>query len=296
MKMFPHSLALSVFLIFGISNLAQAQNLPVAHWINDTGHNAATVLNTNGVFITDFKTHNDLTVTRLTSDSVTLYTDVFGGSSPGNNPGYLTHFVGVATNGTGDGVAGDMTDLEMSTDAAGTVQFDFLYPLTPNDRILLVDVDGPEQYLLQGYFVDDSTTNGESFTGWVGEDFSGSAGVIPDSRWPLWNPASGTLISGTTQNINEELFVLTPASYINRLVVTKQSGSGWSTDITFLSLKAPLTIQQLGTNVLLNWTNAGFSLQAAPAVTGTFTNIPGATSPYTNPIVGSQQFFRLIGN
>jgi hypothetical protein len=35
-------------------------------------------------------------------------------------------------------------------------------------------------------------------------------------------------------------------------------------------------------------------LQSAPAVTGTFTNIPGATnSPYTNPITAAQQFFRL---
>jgi hypothetical protein len=43
----------------------------------------------------------------------------------------------------------------------------------------------------------------------------------------------------------------------------------------------------------LNWTNAGFSLQSAPAVTGTFTNIHGATSPYTNPAPRAQQFFRL---
>jgi hypothetical protein len=27
-----------------------------------------------------------------------------------------------------------------------------------------------------------------------------------------------------------------------------------------------------------------------------FTNLPGATSPYTNPISGAQQFFRLISN
>jgi hypothetical protein len=31
----------------------------------------------------------------------------------------------------------------------------------------------------------------------------------------------------------------------------------------------------------------------APAITGTFTNVPGATSPYTNVITGGQQFFRL---
>jgi hypothetical protein len=37
-------------------------------------------------------------------------------------------------------------------------------------------------------------------------------------------------------------------------------------------------------------------LQSAPAVTGTFTNIPDATSPYTNPLSARQQFFRLEGD
>jgi hypothetical protein len=30
------------------------------------------------------------------------------------------------------------------------------------------------------------------------------------------------------------------------------------------------------------------------AITGALTNVPGATSPYTNPISGGQQFFRLV--
>jgi hypothetical protein len=37
-------------------------------------------------------------------------------------------------------------------------------------------------------------------------------------------------------------------------------------------------------------------LQSAPAVTGTFTNLPAATSPYTNALTAPQQFFRLISN
>ena len=44
---------------------------------------------------------------------------------------------------------------------------------------------------------------------------------------------------------------------------------------------------------LRSWTNVGFSLQSAPAVPGPFTNIPAATSPYTNPLTAPQQFFRL---
>jgi hypothetical protein len=53
---------------------------------------------------------------------------------------------------------------------------------------------------------------------------------------------------------------------------------------------------RLNHELVLNWTNAGFTLQSAPAVTGPFTNIPSATSPFTNPLTAPQQFFRLISN
>ena len=284
-------------LAMAFTNLVQAQNLPVVHWINAAGQDAATVLNTNGVFVTDFKTHNDLTVTRLTAGEVSLFTDVFGGATPGNNPAYLTNFVGVTNNGTGDGIAGDIEDLDMSFyDATETLQFDFLSPLTPQDRILLIDVDGPESYLLQAYAVNGSGSNQVSFVGWNAQDFSGTTGMTPNSQWPVWDPTNGTLTSGTSANLDEELFVLTPAQNINRLVISKQSGANWSTGITFLSLPTPLTIRQSGTNVVLTWTNSAFGLQAAPAVTGTYTNVPGAASPYTNAITAPQEFFRLNAN
>jgi hypothetical protein len=55
----------------------------------------------------------------------------------------------------------------------------------------------------------------------------------------------------------------------------------------------PLTIERIGSKVRLTWGNPLFGLQAAPLVTGTYTNIPGATSPHTNNITGSQTYFRL---
>lgn len=66
--------------------------------------------------------------------------------------------------------------------------------------------------------------------------------------------------------------------------------------IEITPLNTSLTISLSGSNIVIAWpTNpAGFNLQSAPAVTGAFTNIPGATNPYTNPITGGQQFFRLI--
>jgi len=46
--------------------------------------------------------------------------------------------------------------------------------------------------------------------------------------------------------------------------------------------------------MILSWRNAAFSLQSAPTVAGTFTNIPSATSPYTNRVSSAQQYFRLV--
>ena len=57
-----------------------------------------------------------------------------------------------------------------------------------------------------------------------------------------------------------------------------------------------LDFQLLNNHLVLSWTNAGFSLRSAPALTGPFTNLPAAKSPYTHPLTAPKQFFRLIGN
>ena len=49
-------------------------------------------------------------------------------------------------------------------------------------------------------------------------------------------------------------------------------------------------------SVKLTWTDPAFSLQSAPAITGTYTTVPGATNPYTNAIGASPRFFRLQAN
>jgi hypothetical protein len=57
----------------------------------------------------------------------------------------------------------------------------------------------------------------------------------------------------------------------------------------------PLNISSSGANVILNWTDPTglFRLAAGTNVTG-ITNVVSTTSPYTNPVSGSQSFFRLI--
>ena len=55
-----------------------------------------------------------------------------------------------------------------------------------------------------------------------------------------------------------------------------------------------LTVSLSGNQLVLKWTNSNYSLQSAPVVTGPYTTISGATSPYNYTVTGKQQYFRLI--
>jgi hypothetical protein len=79
------------------------------------------------------------------------------------------------------------------------------------------------------------------------------------------------------------------------------NGQGYGTVFRIVMPPPPappvLNITQSGNQLVLSWpTNAAFSLQSAPFVTGAYTNVPGATSPYTNSMTGPQQYFRLQAN
>jgi len=52
-----------------------------------------------------------------------------------------------------------------------------------------------------------------------------------------------------------------------------------------------LTISYSGGNTVVTWPVG--TLQSATNVTGTYTNVPGAASPYTNSIVGPQLYYRV---
>jgi hypothetical protein len=67
-------------------------------------------------------------------------------------------------------------------------------------------------------------------------------------------------------------------------------------NISLTPVVIPLQIQRNGAAVTLTWTNAAYVLQSAPAVSGPYTNIGGAGSPYTTPASATAQFFRVVGN
>ena len=86
--------------------------------------------------------------------------------------------------------------------------------------------------------------------------------------------------------------------------VTIHGGSSGAGTIFYLAIPPPqvppvpipLGIRLNDTVIVLSWTNPAFSLWAAPTCSGIYTNVAGATSPYTNSFSGRQQFFRLQAN
>jgi hypothetical protein len=73
--------------------------------------------------------------------------------------------------------------------------------------------------------------------------------------------------------------------------------AGASNSVSFASVvivRAALQVQQVGGQWQITWTGSSGALQAAPNVTGTYTNVIGASSPYTIPTGSSPQlFYRL---
>jgi hypothetical protein len=78
--------------------------------------------------------------------------------------------------------------------------------------------------------------------------------------------------------------------------VTGNSGDDYATIKYAIVRSALLAIQMMNGRLVLTWSNTAVNLQSAPAITGTFTNIPNATSPYTNSTTDPQRFFRLQAN
>src|SRR5262249_14652695 len=88
---------------------------------------------------------------------------------------------------------------------------------------------------------------------------------------------------------------------LTQLEISGMYLGGASNHVSFAPpLSAPivpvaLQVQQVGPGQFqLVWTGTGGTLQAAPNAAGTYTNVTGASSPYTIPTSsGPQLFYRL---
>jgi hypothetical protein len=123
----------------------------------------------------------------------------------------------------------------------------------------------------------------------------------------LWiNPTSESDPSGVTANdptsaVNISHYGFRQSSTFDATVFVDDLKVGTSfaaVTSTNSSVAGPivLTAARMGNKLVLSWTNASYALESAGAVNGTFTNVAGAWSPYTNLMGGNAQFFRLRGN
>ena len=91
--------------------------------------------------------------------------------------------------------------------------------------------------------------------------------------------------------------------YVSQFKTSAPFTSGYQLVPTFLGAivtnlpivnPIPLNIQYSGGSVTLTWSDASFNLQSALVVTGPYTTIPGAASPFTTNAINSETFFRLL--
>lgn len=248
------------------------------------------VIVTGSSYISGF----DCLTIKYSDSGVPLWTNVYQGPTTSAEYGSAivvghddtTYVAGYTTNYAGPS-GQDFLTIAYSRDGVSLWTNSYSSDGKFSDRTVALALGGDDRLYVTGYTVTNASSGANydfltiaySLTGlplWTNR-FSGS-GII----------ASDDVPAGIAVDPGKALFV------------TGYSWQGISPD--YLTIKysvlqpAPLMIQSLAGESILTWTNAAFGLQTAPAITGTFTNLPGATSPYTNPISGAQQFFRLISN
>jgi uncharacterized repeat protein (TIGR03803 family) len=163
---------------------------------------------------------------------------------------------------------------------------------------LLTNRDGANpsaELILSGSVLYGTTQNGGRFGNGtifeVGTDGSGFTNLHNFSATPPYpqpqmnaegaNPSGGLVLSGSY------LYGVTSSGGCSG------NGTVFSLSLVPVIISPPfLTIIPSGANVILVWP-PGFTLQSAPAITGLFTDVLCAASPYTNPLAGAGQFFRV---
>jgi hypothetical protein len=285
------------------ANNSFAQTLPVVHWINDSGQDGYTLLNSTSNFITSFKATNDVHVKLITGSVNSIFQEAFTVGTNVNNPAFLTNFVGLAGNGTGDGGLSHLKCLETELGGNVVLQVDFAVPLTPGDRMVIADADNGEKYGIQAFFAGQSL----NLSGWSFTNCSGETSQMPDTNWPAWDGNAGTLTASMTSSFTEPLAVLTPDQSVDRVIITRFNQGGGSMAFQFVNVSTTigqpvLKIQSAGTNAVLSWPASfpNYSLYTAtnlaPPAPWTLVGQPTLISSQlvvTNATAVKTRFYRL---
>ena len=208
----------------------------------------------------------------------------FTGGNDGANPGTVLVLLNNVLYGTAyhGGSGGQGTVFKINTDQSGFTVLHSFTGTSPNGA-------GAGDLLLSGGTLYGTTAyDGSSNAGTIFQldvastnftvlkDLTGGIdGANPNSTLVL----AGNTLYGTTQNGG-----------------LAGQGTVFSLALSSVVVPIPLHIRPIADAVELSWSNPAFSLQASTLVTGTYTNVPGATSPYTNTFGTPTKFFRLQAN
>ena len=126
-------------------------------------------------------------------------------------------------------------------------------------------------------------------------------GLPPGTPWEV--PAGTTLPpnSQITLSANAQFIADAPGTAFTILLEADTDGDGEFEPLASSELVEViqetdnlLRITQSGTSMVLSWDAPGWVLQQANTVLGPYTDVTGATSPYTvNPPLGPAKFYRL---
>jgi len=148
------------------------------------------------------------------------------------------------------------------------------------------------QYNLYVYLcVDNQGNSGQCTIGSTVDNYTTASvggGYVSTSQW--------TTITNTGDFADYLVFTnLTGSSQLIDLYVPSNGGiNGFQIVQTGIVAPIPLHVSYAAGNVTLTWADPSFSLQSATNVNGPYTTIVGATSGYTEPVSGTQKFYRLI--
>ena len=230
--------------LFWISASVQAQSIPAIHLANSSGIYASDALNSAHTFTTSFEGVNDVTITANDVPLPGIWTDNYSSTGPGgagDNPSYITGFVGNPAKGTGNGEPGVFEELQTYNQCALT--FNFSIPLDTTNRIMISDIDNGESYSVLAF----SGTTPLPLTGWKNQMFSGETGANASALWASWKPTgggpyTGTFTANTPGALSEPLDILTPAAgqSVTKIIFTQTSGSNAGDTASLQILKAPV--------------------------------------------------------
>jgi hypothetical protein len=190
---------------------------------------------------------------------------------PKVSPGYFAHFVGGAS------LRGRVY-IGTTNALAGTFRFSVA---NGSDTVseLNTNLSTNMTYtVVTRYNIDNATT-----TLWLNPNAESDPGVTAtDSQTPI--------------NISGYGFRQDSSFGATLLIDDLQVGLSFAAVTSQTSSAVPLTFGVINGQLVLSWNSSGLALQSAPSVTGTYTNVPGAVTPFTNNLSGPSKFFRLRPN